>query len=43
VKIYLLEIGHVGYKKLRILISTMQTYLSDKTPPKSKKKLDIAK
>ncbi len=35
-KIFFLEIGHIGYKKIEnvMLISKMQTYLSDKMPPK---------
>jgi hypothetical protein len=39
VKIFFLEIGHVGYQKIEnfMLISKMQTYLSDKMPPKKVK------
>jgi hypothetical protein len=35
VKIFFLEIGHIGYQKIEnfILISKMQTYLSDKMRP----------
>jgi hypothetical protein len=36
VKFFLIEIGHIGYQKIEnfMLISKMQTYLSDKMPPK---------
>jgi hypothetical protein len=36
VKFFFLEIGHIGYQKIEnfMLISKMQTYLSDKMPPK---------
>jgi hypothetical protein len=39
VKIFFLEIGHIGYQKIEnfMLISKMQTYLSDKMPPKKVK------
>jgi hypothetical protein len=39
VKIFFLEIGHVGYQKIEnfMLISKMQTYLIDKMPPKKVK------
>jgi hypothetical protein len=39
VKIFFLEIGHIGYKKIEnfMLISKMQTYLCDKMPPKKVK------
>jgi hypothetical protein len=39
VKFFFLEIGHIGYQKIEnfILISKMQTYLSDKMPPKKVK------
>jgi hypothetical protein len=39
VKIFFLEIGHIGHQKIRnfMLISKMQTYLSDKMPPKKVK------
>jgi hypothetical protein len=39
VKIFVLEIGHKGYQKIEdfMLISKMQTYLSDKMPPKKVK------
>ncbi len=47
--IFFLEIGHIGYKKIEnfMLISKMQTYLSDKMPPKKvkikkRKKWDFA-
>ncbi len=35
-KFFLIEIGHIGYQKIEnfMLISKMQTYLSDKMPPK---------
>ncbi len=38
-KIFFLEIGHIGYQKIEnfMLISKMQTYLSDKMPPKKVK------
>jgi hypothetical protein len=49
VKIFFLEIGHIGYKKIKnfMLISKLQTYHSDKMPPKKVKikklkKLDLA-
>jgi hypothetical protein len=49
VKIFFLEIGHIGYQKIEnfMLISKMQTYLSDKMPPKKvkikkRKKWDLA-
>jgi hypothetical protein len=37
-----LEIGHIGLKKIQnfMLISKMQTYLSDKMPPKKLKLLN---
>jgi hypothetical protein len=37
VKIFFLEIGHIGYQKIEnfMLISKMQTYLNDKMPPKN--------
>ena len=48
-KIFFLEIGHIGYQKIEnfMLISKMQTYLSDKMPPKklklkNDKKWDLA-
>jgi hypothetical protein len=36
VKTFFLEIGHIGYQKIKncLLISKMQTYLSDKCPQK---------
>jgi hypothetical protein len=39
VKIFFLEIGHIGYQKIEnfMLISKMQTYLSDKISPKKVK------
>jgi hypothetical protein len=39
VKIFFLEIGQIGYQKIEnfMLISKMQTYLSDKMPPKKVK------
>jgi hypothetical protein len=39
VKIFFLEIGHIGYQKIKnfMLISKLQTYLSDKMPPKKLK------
>jgi hypothetical protein len=39
VKIFFFEIGHIGYQKIEnfMLISKMQTYLSDKMPPKKVK------
>jgi hypothetical protein len=39
VKIFFLEIGHIGHKKIEnfMLILKMQTYLSDKMPPKKVK------
>jgi hypothetical protein len=39
VKIFFLEIGHIGYQKIEnfMPISKMQTYLSDKMPPKKVK------
>jgi hypothetical protein len=49
VKFFLLEIGHIGYQKIKnfMLISKMQTYLSDKMLPKKvkikkRKKWDLA-
>ena len=49
-KIFFLEIGHIGYQKIEnfMLISKMQTYLFDKMPPKKvkiekRKKWDLAK
>ncbi len=38
-KIFFLEIGHIGYQKIENLklISKKQTYLSDKMPPKKVK------
>ncbi len=46
---FFLEIDHIGYKKIKnfMLISKMQTYLSDKMPPKKvkikkRKKWDLA-
>jgi hypothetical protein len=49
VKFFLLEIGHIGYQKIEncMLISKMQTYLSDKMLPKKvkikkQKKWDLA-
>jgi hypothetical protein len=49
VKFFFLEIGHIGYQKIDnfMLISKMQTYLSDKMPPKKvkikkRKKWDLA-
>ncbi len=46
---FFLEIGHIGYQKIEdfMLISKMQTYLSDKMPPKKvkikkRKKWDLA-
>ncbi len=38
-KIFFLEIGHIGYQKIEnfIQISKMQTCLSDKMPPKKVK------
>ncbi len=38
-KFFFLEIGHIGYQKIEnfMLISKMQTYLSDKMPPKKGK------
>ncbi len=48
-KIFFLEMGHIGYQKIKnfMLISKMQTYLSDKMPPekvkiKKRKKWDLA-
>ncbi len=48
-KICFLEIGHIGYQKIEnfMLISKLQTYLSDKMPPKKikikkRKKWDLA-
>ncbi len=48
-KIFILEIGHIGYKKIEnfMLISKMQTYLNDKMLPKKvqikkRKKWDLA-
>jgi hypothetical protein len=50
VKFFFLEIGHIGYQKIEnlMMISKMQTYLSDKMPPKKfiiekRKKWDLAK
>jgi hypothetical protein len=50
VKIFFFEIGHIGYKRIEnfMLISKMQTCLSDKMPPqkvkiKKLKKWDFAK
>jgi hypothetical protein len=50
VKIFLLEIGHIGYQKIEnfMLISKMQTYLSDKMLPKNvkitkRKKMGLSK
>ncbi len=50
VKIFFLEIGHIGYQQIEnfILISKMQTYLSDKMPPKKvkikkRKKMGLSK
>jgi hypothetical protein len=50
VKIFFLEIGHIGFQKIEnfMLISKMQTYLSDKMLPKKviiekRKKWDLAK
>jgi hypothetical protein len=50
VRFFLLEIGHIGYQKIKnfMLISKMQTYLSDKMSPKkviieNEKRLDLAK
>jgi hypothetical protein len=50
VKIFFLEIGHIGYQKIEnfMLISKMQTYLSDKMPPKKvkikkRKKMGLSK
>jgi hypothetical protein len=50
VKIFFLEIGHIGYQKIEnfMLISKMQTYLSDKMPPKKviivkRKKMGLGK
>jgi hypothetical protein len=45
---FFLEIGHVRYKKIKhfIVISKMQTYLSDKRPPiklKKPKKWELSK
>jgi hypothetical protein len=39
VKIFFLEIGHIGYQKIEnfMLISKVQTYFSDKMPPKKLK------
>jgi hypothetical protein len=39
VKIFFLKIGHIGYQKIEnfMLISKMQTYLCDNTPPKKVK------
>jgi hypothetical protein len=39
VKIFFLEIGQIGYQKIEnfMLISKIQTYLSDKMPPKKVK------
>jgi hypothetical protein len=39
VKIFFLEIGHMGYKKIEnfMLISNKQTCLSDKMPPQKVK------
>jgi hypothetical protein len=39
VKFFLIEIGHIGYQKIKnfMLISKMQTYLSDKMPSKKVK------
>ncbi len=49
-KFFFLEIGHIGYQKIEnlMMISKMQTYLSDKMPPKKfiiekRKKWDLAK
>jgi hypothetical protein len=49
VNFFFLEIDHIGYKKIKnfMLISKMQTYLSDKMPPKKvkikkRKKWDLA-
>ncbi len=49
-KIFFLEIGHIGYQKIEnfMLISKKQTCLSDKMPPekviiKKQKKWDFAK
>jgi hypothetical protein len=49
VKIIFLEIGHIGHQKIEnfMLVSKMQTYLSDKMPPKKvkikkRKKWDLA-
>ncbi len=48
-KIFFLEIGYIGYQEIEnfMLISKMQTYLSDKMPPKKveikkRKKWDLA-
>jgi hypothetical protein len=50
VKIFFLEIDHIGYQKIKnfILISKMQTYLCDKMPPKKvkikkRKKMGLSK
>jgi hypothetical protein len=50
VKIFFLEIGHIGHQKIEnfMLISKMQTYLSDKMPPKkviieNRKKMGLGK
>ncbi len=38
-KIFFLEIGHIGYQKIEnfMLISKMRTYLREKMPPKKVK------
>jgi hypothetical protein len=50
VKIFFLEIGQIGYQKIKnfMLISKMQTYLGDKMPPKKviiekRKKMGLGK
>jgi hypothetical protein len=39
VKIFFFETGHIGYKKIKnvMLILKIQTYLSEKMPPKKLK------
>jgi hypothetical protein len=50
VKFFCIEIGHIGYQKIKnfMLVSKMQTYLSDKMPPqkviiKKRKKMGLGK
>jgi hypothetical protein len=45
VKIFFLEIGHIGYQKIEnfMLISKVQTYLSNKMPPKKVKIKNVKK